>query len=82
MTEKIQQPTREAFRVQVAWGGKEEIMSLQRSGNLWILEGEGISGTARTAGEVFVAVLGIFDGKKATRRWNRNNSKEGGENYE
>lgn len=82
MTERIGQPTGEALRVQVTRRGRQEIMSLQRHGNVWTLDGKGISGTARTVGEVFVATLGIVDGKKAARRWNGNNGMEGGENYE
>ncbi len=82
MTERIGQQTDEALGIQVTRGGKQETMSLQRHGNVWTLDGKGISGTARTADEVFVATLGIVDGKKAARRWNGNNGMEGGENYE
>lgn len=82
MTERIGQPTGEVFKVQVIRQGKQEIMSLQRCGDVWILDGDGISGTAPTAGEVFVTTLGIFDGKKAARRWSGNNNIERGVNYE
>ena len=82
MTERIGQLTDEILRVQVIRGGRQETMSLQRLGNVWTLDGKGISGTARTADEVFVATLGIVDGKKAARRWNGNNGTKGGENYE
>lgn len=82
MTERIGQPTGEALMIQVTRGGRQETMSLQRHGDVWTLDGKGISGTARTAGEVFIATLGIVDGKKAARRWNGNNGMEGGENHE
>jgi hypothetical protein len=82
MTERIRQLTDEILRVQVTRGERQETMSLQRRGNLWILDGKGISGIARIADEVFVATLGIVDGKKAARRWNKNNGRQGGENYE
>ncbi len=78
MTERIGQPTREVLRIQVTRRGKSETMSLQRHGNVWTLDGEGISGTARTADEVFVATLGIVDGKIAARNWEENGT-EGGE---
>ena len=81
MTERIGQSTGEILNVEIIRRGKSETMSLQRHGNVWTLEGKGISGTARTLAEVFVATLGIFDGKIAARKWEEN-STEGGENYE
>lgn len=81
MTERIGQPTSDVLRVQVTRRGKLETMSLQRHGNVWTLDGKGISGIARTADDVFVATLGIFDGKIAARNWEENGT-EGGENYE
>ncbi len=78
MTERIGQPTREVLRVQVIRKGKPETMFLQSHGNVWTLDGGGISGTARTVDEVFVATLGIVDGKIAARNWEKNGT-EGGE---
>lgn len=74
----IEQRDQSPTEVQVTLRGEEITMSLQRQGVGWTLNGGGLSGTARTPGEVFVTTLGIVDGKKARRKWEEDGSMEGG----
>ncbi len=78
MAERIRQSTDEVLRISVSIRGTETTMSLIRQSETWALNGGGISGTAPTPDEVFVTTLGIFDGKKAARRWRESRSMEGG----
>ena len=59
----------ESFQIPVVIRGAEISMSLTRHGEIWTLEGEGLSATSRTSREVFVHALGIIDGKKAAKKW-------------
>ena len=70
MTEQVEQ------KVPVTIRGTEATMSLSRQGNLWHLEGQGLRGEAPVQRDVFVAALGIIDGKKSARRFIEN---KGGE---
>ena len=63
--------------IPVSIKGMETTMSLTRQGSIWRLEGQGVTGEAPVQRDVFVAALGIIDGKKAARRWTEN--MEGGE---
>ena len=71
MTEQVE------LKIPVTIRGIEATMSLSRQGKMWRLEGEGLRGEAPVQKDVFVAALGIIDGKKSARRFIES---EGGEN--